>query len=133
MDNLHRIPKKPLKKSKGQRVNHSKEVKDKAARYYFLGLLLPEISKLLDGVPIRTLEKWQKSGNWTEIKNPINLKNKVLQLFEAGKSRKQISVIIGRAECTVYRWIKEVREPKKISRIPKTTKEKKTETTTRPI
>jgi|JFJP01.1.fsa_nt_gi hypothetical protein len=110
MENLHRIPKKPRKKVKEPRVHHSREAKDKAARYYIIGLSLPEISKLLDGVPIRTLEKWQKSDKWTDLKNPVNIKNKVLQLFEAGKSRKQISVIIGRAECTVYRWIKEAKE-----------------------
>ena len=115
MNDLQIIPVKKgkkTKKTKKIRVNHSKETKTAAARYYLLGLTLPEISKLLDNVPIRTLEKWQLSDKWAGLKNPENIKIKVLHLFEAGKTRKQISNIVNRSECTVYRWIKEAKEQK---------------------
>lgn len=94
------------------RIRHTKEDKEKAARYYILGLNLIEISKLLDGIPVRTLEKWQLSDKWTELRNPENIRDKVLQLFESGKSRKRIAEIVGRGESTVYRWIKEAKESK---------------------
>jgi len=81
MKNSQKTPKKqpgrPVKQEIKQRIRHGKEAKEKAARYYLMGLSLPEISKLLDGTPIRTLEKWQLSAQWTELRNPENIREKV--------------------------------------------------------
>lgn len=116
MNDSQKIPKKkagrPANRVIIPRIRHSKTEREKAIRYYILGLTLPEISKLLDGIPIRTLEKWQLSDKWTELRNPENIRDKVLQLFESGKSRKRIAEIVGRGESTVYRWIKEAKEAK---------------------
>jgi hypothetical protein len=108
MEDSQKIPDKPKKRGKKaiiKRIRHTKEAKDKAAKYYLMGLTLPEISKLTDNTPIRTLEKWQLSGKWTTLKNPVNIKNQVLQLFESGKTRKEIALLVNRDESTVYRWI----------------------------
>ena len=117
MEKLQRVPKKQSRKPKKEvkpRIRHTQEIKDKAAKYYILGLTLPEISKLLNEISIRTLEKWQLSQHWTELKNPINIKERVLQLNEAGKTKKEIAKLINRDQSTVFRWIKEVKGKKQI-------------------
>ncbi len=112
MKNSQKVPKsnkKAAKLPRVQRVTHDKSEKDKAAKYYIMGLTLPEISKLLDNTPVRTLEKWQLAGKWTSLRNCSSLFQQVLQLHEAGKSRKEISLLVNRDESTVYRWIKKAR------------------------
>ena len=106
MKNSQKVPKAIKKTEKSHRITHGKAEKEKAAKYYIMGLTLAEISKLLDNTPVRTLEKWQLSGKWTSLKNCGNLLQQVLQLWEAGKSRKEISLLVNRNESTVYRWIK---------------------------
>ena len=113
MENSQKIPDKPKKRGKKatiKRTHYSKEAKEQAAKYYLMGLTLYEISKLLDGIPVRTLEKWQLSNKWTQLKNPANIKKQVLQLFESGKTRKEISLLVNRDQSTVYRWIKAARK-----------------------
>lgn len=118
MEDLQKVPKnkpgRPPRREIVHRIRHTKEAKEKAARYYLLGLSLPEISKLLDGTPIRTLEKWQLAGKWTELRNPENIHAKVLQLVEAGKTKKEISILVNRDQSTIYRWIKEIKEKKNL-------------------
>ena len=101
--------KKKKQKPTVHRVRHNKNDKEKAAKYYIMGLTLPEISKLLNNAPVRTLEKWQLSEKWTSLRSCSNLQQQVLRLYEAGKSRKQISQLVNRNESTVYRWIKKAR------------------------
>ncbi len=118
MEKLQEIPKKkagrPQKREITPRTRHSQTDKDKAARYYVMGLTLPEISKLLDGTPVRTLEKWQLANKWTSLKSPENIKDKVLQLHEAGKTKKEIAKLIDRDQSTVFRWIKEAKGKNRI-------------------
>ena len=110
MKNSQRVPKKSKQPVKVNRVRHDKEDKDKATRYYIMGLTLPEISLLLNNTPVRTLEKWQSLYKWTELKTPTNIKDKVLQLHESGKRLEDIAEIVNKSVSTVYRWIKSARE-----------------------
>ena len=112
MKKTQKIPKKGKKNVPVKtihRIRHSKNDKDKAARYYIMGLNLSEISLLLGNTPIRTLEKWQLSGKWTSLKNCKNIMEQVLQLHEAGKTRKEIAGLVDRDQSTVYRWIKKAK------------------------
>ena len=107
MNDLQKTPKKQRikRKTRVTRVRHGKESKVSALKYYLMGLTLPEISILLSGVPIRTIEKWQLSGKWTSLKNATNLVVRVLQLHESGKTVKDIAAMVDRNESTVYRWL----------------------------
>ena len=112
MEKSQKIPKKskrPAPVKSVHRIRHSKNDKEKAARYYIMGLNLTEISVLLSNTPIRTLEKWQLSGKWTSLKNCKNIMDQVLQLHEAGKTRKEIAGLVDRDESTIYRWIKKAK------------------------
>lgn len=95
--------KKPVK----QRRQYTPEEKRRAKKYYLIGLNLHEISKLLDGVPVRTLEKWQKNDNWTGERELKNIKLRALELKEGGKSYSEISEILEISRVTVWRYIKE--------------------------
>jgi len=89
-----------------QRNKYSVEIKEKARKYYLLGLNMQEISKLLDNVPVRTLELWQSVDNWTDIKNIKSIKLKTLQFIEAGKSWQEISDLLNISRSTIWRYIK---------------------------
>lgn len=98
------------KNEKAKRMKHGKEEKAKALKYYLLGLTLPEISLLTSNTPVRTLERWQTLGKWTELRNPVNIKDKVLQLHDSGKRIEDIAEIVNRSHSTVYRWVKAARQ-----------------------
>jgi uncharacterized protein YjcR len=104
--------KKETQKTVNQRNKYTLEQKEKAKKYYLIGLNLHEISKLLDGCPVRTLEKWQQIDNWTELKQPENIKLKTLQLHESGKSYSKIAEMLQISRVTVWRYIKQAREAK---------------------
>lgn len=97
---------KKARKNTVSRNKYSIEDKEKARKYYIMGLNLKEISKLLDGCPVRTLEKWQQSGNWTILKKSENTHFKVLEMAEAGKSYTKIAEILKISRVTVWRHIK---------------------------
>jgi Fic family protein len=93
-----------------QRNKYTTEQKDKARKYYLMGLNLHEIGILLNGCPVRTLEKWQLSDKWTDLKQPESLKYRVWELHESGKSYSDIAKLLKISRVTVWRYIKEVRE-----------------------
>lgn len=78
-----------------------------AKRYYLIGLNLQEISKLLDNIPIRTLENWQTADKWTALKGVENIKKQALNLSEAGKTYTEIAEMLKISRVTVWRYIKE--------------------------
>jgi transposase len=81
------------------------EQKREALRFYLLGLTLPEISKLLDGVSVRTLEKWQAADQWTSQTKPDNIKKKCFELKDGGKSVSEIALLLNLSKSTVYRHL----------------------------
>ena len=69
-----------------QRNKYTTEHREKARKYYLIGLNLHEISLLLCGCPVRTIERWQLDGKWTGLKQPENLKLRAKELHDAGKT-----------------------------------------------
>ena len=117
MEKSQKVPIRRKKKklpAAAARRKYEGDIKNNAARYYIMGLSLPEISKLLDGIPIRTLEKWQLSQKWTNLKSPTNIKQHVLELKESGKTMRDIAAIVGKSEKTVYRWIQAATEKSRL-------------------
>ena len=102
--------KKKAQKTVKQRNKYTTDNKETARKYYLMGLNLHEISKLLDNCPVRTLEKWQQSDKWTELKHPENIKFRTLELHESGKSYSEIAEILKISRVTVWRYIKEARQ-----------------------
>ena len=100
---------KKVQKPVKQRNKYTVEQKEKARKYYLMGLNMHEISKLMDGCPVRTLEKWQQSEKWTELKQPESLKYRALELHESGRSYKEIAEILKINRTTVWRYIKAAR------------------------
>lgn len=92
-----------------QRNKYNATHKEQARKYYIMGLNLHEISKLMDLIPVRTLEKWQLLEKWTELKQSQNIKTKTLELQEAGKSYKQIAEILQISPPTVWRYLKQAK------------------------
>ncbi len=91
------------------RNKYTIEQKEKARKYYLMGLNLMEISKLLDGCPVRTIEKWQQAEGWTELKKPKNVKLRALELQGTGKTYNEIGEILNISEVTVWRYIKDAK------------------------
>ena len=107
---MNTATKKRAKKPVKQRNKYTLEHKENARKYYLMGLNLHEISKLLDNCPVRTLEKWQQSDKWTELKQPESIKFRTLELHESGKSYSEIAEILKISRVTVWRYIKEARQ-----------------------
>jgi predicted DNA-binding protein YlxM (UPF0122 family) len=101
---------KKAKTTVQQRNKYTSEQKDKARKYYLMGLSLPEIGILLNGCPVRTLEKWQLSDKWTDLKQPESVKFRAKELSESGKSYSDIADILKISRVTVWRYIKEARQ-----------------------
>lgn len=91
--------------NKKGRNTYTSEHKEKALKYYLLGLNLFEISKLTD-IPERTLQKWQTKERWVKFKETDNLKEKAVNLKKAGIANKQISEILKISTTTVWRYCK---------------------------
>ena len=105
----NRATKTPVKQRNKYTLSH----RETARKYYIIGLNLQEISKLMDNLPVRTLEKWQIADKWTELKAPQNIKLKAKELHESGKSYTDISEILQISRVTVWRYLKEVRTTNK--------------------
>ncbi len=88
------------------RNKYTPDQREKALKYYLLGLNMIEISKLLDGLPIRQLEKWQMIHQWTALKNCKPIKQRALELKQSGKSTKEISEILKISSVTIWRYTK---------------------------
>lgn len=97
-----------------QRNKYNLEHREKARKYYLMGLNLHEISKLLDGCPVRTIEKWQQAEKWTEQKKPDNIKFRVKELFDNGKTYQEISNLLQIGYTSVWRYLKEARKSEKV-------------------
>jgi len=97
---------KAQKETPRPRNTYTPEQREKALKYYLLGLNMVEISKLLDGLPIRQLEKWQMNHQWTALKNCKPIKQRALELKESGKTVKEISEILKISSVTVWRYTK---------------------------
>lgn len=108
---ISKVP-KGTKKQARQRNTYTAEQREKARKYYLMGLNMEEISKLLDGVPIRTLEKWQISEQWTALKNSKPIKMRAFELKQAGKTMDEICKILEISRATAFRYINEVKETK---------------------
>jgi uncharacterized protein YjcR len=93
-----------------QRNNYTTDQKEKARKYYLMGLNLNEISKLLDGIPVRTLEKWQAADKWTALKETENIKIRALQLKKSGKTYDEIACLLQINRTTVWRYTKEAKD-----------------------
>jgi DNA-directed RNA polymerase specialized sigma24 family protein len=101
---------KKAKKSIKPRNTYTPGQRSEAKRYYLIGLNLQEISKLLDNIPIRTLENWQTADQWTALKGVENIKKQAFNLHEAGKSYSEISEILNISRVSVWRYIKEANQ-----------------------
>ena len=75
----------------------------KARKYYLLGLSISEVSKLTD-FPVRTLQKWQSKEEWVKEKKCENLKLKLIELRQQGKTFKEISIIFNISISSIWRY-----------------------------
>jgi len=91
------------------RKQYSQEDKTKARKYYLMGLNMTEIGILLNGVPVRTLEKWQAIDHWTELKQPATITQRTMELHKSGKSYAEIAEILKINRVTVWRYIKQAK------------------------
>lgn len=96
-------------KSAVQRNTYTAEHRTNARRYYLMGLKLSEISKLLDGLPVRTLEKWQQREKWKALTETEPIKERVLNMHRAGYSYNQIAETVNINRTTVWRWLKQAK------------------------
>ena len=95
-----------------QRNKYTFGDKATAKKYYLMGLNLQEVSKLMDGIPVRTLEKWQQSEKWTAIKEVQPIKVRALELHDAGHSYNEIAETLKINRVTVWRYLKEAKGAK---------------------
>jgi uncharacterized protein YjcR len=101
---MNKAKNKASKAIPNQRNKYNVEHREKARKYYLMGLNLHEVSKLLDGCPVRTLEKWQQAEKWTELK----------KLFESGKTYLEIADLLKIGYTTVWRYLKQARKAEKV-------------------
>jgi len=102
---------KPPKANKPKpRNSYTADQREKARKYYLMGLNMQEISKMLDGLPVRTLEKWQTVEQWTAIKNCKPIKQRALELKRAGRTMQEISDTLKISRVTAWRYIKNATE-----------------------
>lgn len=91
-----------------QRNSYTLDEKAKAKKYYLIGLSLVEVGKITD-TPFRTIEKWYIAENWKTQRDTTPIKIKANDLFNAGKSYKEIADILGKSQSTISRYLKKVR------------------------
>jgi DNA-directed RNA polymerase specialized sigma24 family protein len=99
-----------MKKSKSNtkiiktRTTYTLDIKASAKRFYLIGLTLQEISKLIDA-PVRTIENWQITENWKQLKETTPIQKKALDLKDSGKTYKEISTMLNKSKATIWRYI----------------------------
>lgn len=96
-----------------QRNTYTLETKANAKRLYLIGLTLLEIGKITDA-PVRTIEKWQIADNWKQLKETTAVHLKALDLYNSGKTQKQIAKILNKSLPTIGRYIKTARNENEI-------------------
>jgi DNA-binding CsgD family transcriptional regulator len=82
--------------------------KQKAFRYYVMGLTSKEIAKLLD-LSHRTVEGYMSSEDWQNSERNENLKDRIMKMQESGKSYAEIAKSVGRSKSTVYNFLRRQR------------------------
>ena len=106
------MPKQNKKQTKPAPITRNKysiEDKTKARKYYLMGLNMTEIGILLNGCPVRTLEKWQAADHWTDLKQPAPITTRTMELHKSGKSYAEIAEILKINRVTVWRYIKQAK------------------------
>lgn len=106
---MKKAPQTPIK----TRNRYTAEDRANAVRYYTIGLNMQEISTLLGGCPIRTLEKWQRAEQWTKLRALSNIEIKAYELHKAGRSYKEIGQMLKISTVTVWRYISKVEPSEK--------------------
>lgn len=106
--------KKPNKPAPIPRNKYTNEDKAKARKYYLMGLSMTEIGLLLNGCPVRTLEKWQALDKWTSLKQPAPITQRTMELHNSGKSYAEIAEILKINRVTVWRYIKRAKATKTV-------------------
>lgn len=101
--------KKPNKPEHITRNKYTGEDKAKARKYYLMGLNMNEIGLLLNGCPVRTLEKWQAADKWTSLKQPAPITQRTIELHKSGKTYAEIAEILKINRVTVWRYIKQAK------------------------
>lgn len=93
-----------------EKVQTSESQRKDALRYYLMGLNLPEISLLLNGVSVRTLERWQSTDKWTSAKMPkeLPIKERIAAMHKNGLSLGSIASKINKSKTTVHRYVKDI-------------------------
>lgn len=104
--------KKRSTKNTEPRKVYTLDDKAKAKKYYLIGLSLIEVGKLTD-TPARTLEKWYLAENWKSQKEISKIELVAFNMFESGKTYKEIASELKIGIATVYRYIKAVRNENK--------------------
>jgi len=113
MTTLSKTRKAKEKEKPTPRKIYTTEQREKARKYYLMGLNMEEISKLLDGCPFRTIEKWQNLEQWKLLKKTKPIEIRALELKKAGKTVKEIAKLIEVSEITVWRYTKKAIENEK--------------------
>ena len=88
-----------------QRQTYTLDTKANALRLYLIGLTLYEISKIVDA-PVRTIEKWYISDNWKPQRETKAVHLKALDLYDSGKTYKEVAKILNKSLPTIGRYIK---------------------------
>lgn len=86
--------------------------KQKAFKYYCMGLNSKEIAKLLD-ISFRTVQSYMLKENWNEKRKVSTLKSEVLRYYELGYTYKQLIEMFGVSRATIYNYLKDARKFKK--------------------
>lgn len=97
--------KKPEKK---QKQVYSLDLKAKAKKYYLMGLSLNEVSKLVSA-PVRTIEKWQIAEKWKSLRENKTIHFTALELFNSGKTYKEIATLLQVSTATIWRYLKQAK------------------------
>ena len=108
--------KQPKKKANKptQRNTYTLETKANAKRLYLLGLTLIEISKITNA-PVRTIEKWQITENWKQQRETTAVQQKALDLYDSGKTYKEIAKTLNKSVPTIGRYIKLARNENQLT------------------
>ena len=86
--------------------------KQKAFKYYLMGLNSKEIAKLLD-ISFRTVQSYMLKDNWSKKRKITTLKSEVLRYYELGYSYDQLKEMFGVSRATIYNYLKTARAFKK--------------------
>lgn len=83
--------------------------KQRAFKYYCMGLNSKEIAKLLD-LSYRTVQNYMSQDQWKAKRNPMGLPVIVLKLCRNGMSYRQIGNHLNISRSKVYRCLQEMKK-----------------------